>query len=45
MTRFLYAGWKSLGASVSIGIDLVFVWVVEIDLALVWGRKLDLISV
>ena len=33
----LDAGRKSLGFSVSIEIDLFFVWVVEIDLIAVWG--------
>ena len=37
------AGHKSLGFSVSIEIDLVFVSVVEIDLISVWGMELDLI--
>ena len=32
LTWFLYAGRKSLGFSLRIEIDLVFVWVVEIDL-------------
>ena len=32
LTRFLDGGRKSLGFSVSIEIDLVFVWVVDIDL-------------
>ena len=31
LTWFVDAGGKSLGYSVSIEIDLVFVWVVEID--------------
>ena len=31
-TRFLVAGRKSLGFSISIEIDLVFEWVVDIDL-------------
>ena len=31
--------------SVSIEIDLVFVWVVDIDFISVWGAKQDLISV
>ena len=30
LTRFLYAGPQSLGFSVSIEIDLVFVWAVDI---------------
>ena len=42
---FLYAGRQSLAFGVSIGIDLVFVWVVEIDLSSVRGMLLDLISV
>ena len=45
---FFYAGRKSLRLvlfSVSIEIDLVFVWVVDIDLISVWGIELDLISV
>ena len=33
---FLDAGRKSLGCSVSIEIDLVFVWVVDPDLISVW---------
>ena len=41
----LYAGRKSLGFSVSIEPDFVFVWVVEIDLISLWGIQLDLISV
>ena len=45
MTRFFDAGRKSLGFSVSIEIDLVFVWVVDIDLISVRGITLDLISV
>ena len=36
---------KSLGFSVSIEIDLVFVWVVDIDLISVWGIEHDLNSV
>ena len=40
MTRFLDAGRKSLGFSVSIEIDLVFVWV-DIELISVWGIELD----
>ena len=36
---------KSLGFSVSIEIDLVFVWVVDIDLISVWEIELGLISV
>ena len=42
---FLDAGRKSPGFSVSIEIDLVFVWVVDIDLISVWGIELDLILV
>ena len=45
LTRFWDAGRKSLGFSVSIEIDLVFVWVVDVDLVSVWGIELDLISV
>ena len=41
----LNAGRKSLGFSVSIELDFVFVWVVEIDLISLWGIQLDLISV
>ena len=36
----LYASQKSLGLSVSIGLDFVFVWVGEIDLISVMGSKL-----
>ena len=45
-TPFWDAGRKSLGfiSSVSIEIDLVFVWVVDIDLISVWGVEIDLIS-
>ena len=32
LTQFLDAGCKSLGFSVSIEINLVFVWVVDVDL-------------
>ena len=42
---FFGCGRKSLGFSVSIEIDLFFVWVVDIDLISVRGIKLDLISV
>ena len=42
---FLDAGRKSPGFSVSIEIDLVFVWVVDIDLISVWGIEHDLKSV
>ena len=41
----LNAGRKSLGFSVSIELDFVFVWVVEIDLISLWGIQLYLISV
>ena len=37
MTWFLDAGLKSLGFCVSIEIDLVFEWVVEIDMISVLG--------
>ena len=36
---------KLYGFSVGIEIDLVVVWVVEIDVNSVWGIGLDLISV
>ena len=44
MTWFLYAGRKSIGSinSVSIEVDLVFVWVVEIGVISVWRMELDL---
>ena len=45
LARFLDAGRKSLGFSVGIEIDLVFVWVVDTDLISVWGVELDLILV
>ena len=45
MTRFSDAGHKSLGFSVSIETDLVFVWVVDMDLTSVYEIKLALISV
>ena len=45
LTRLLDAGRKSLGFSVSIEIDLVFVWVVDNELISVWGIELTLISV
>ena len=45
MTRFLDAGRKSLGVSLSIEIDLALVWVVEIDLISVLGIELDLMLV
>ena len=41
----LDAGRKSLAFSVSIEIDLVFVWVADIDLISVWRMELDLMSV
>ena len=44
LTWFLHAGRKALGFSVSIEVDLVFVWVVEIGLISIWGIELDLIS-
>ena len=44
MIRFLDAG-KSLGFSMSIDVNLVYVWVVDIDLISVWGTELDLHSV
>ena len=44
MTRVLDAVRKSLGFSVGIEIDLVFVWVVDIDLFSVWGIEIELIS-
>ena len=37
LTCFMYADRKSLDSSVSIEIDFVFVWVVEIDLISMWG--------
>ena len=43
LTWFLYVGRKSLGFSVSIEIDLDYVWV-EMDLISVWGMEHDLIS-
>ena len=45
LTWFLYAGLKSLGYSVNIELDFVFVWVVEIDLILMWGIELGVVSV
>ena len=45
LTRFLDMGRKSLGFSIRIEIDMVFVWVVDIDLVSVWGIELDLSSV
>ena len=45
MTWFWYVGRKSLGFSVSIELDLVFAWVVEIYLISLWGIELDLRSV
>ena len=45
-TWFLNAGRKSLALfSVSMQIDLQFVWVVQIDLISVWVIELDLIPV
>ena len=41
----LDADSKSLGFSVSIEIDLVFIWVVDIDLISVWGIEHDFNSV
>ena len=40
LTQFLDAGRKLLGFSVSIEIDLDFVWVVDIDLISVGGSNL-----
>ena len=45
LSWFLDAGRKSLGFSVSIGMDLVFVWVADVDLISACGIELDLISV
>ena len=45
MSRFLDTGRKSLGFSVSIEMDLVFGWMVDIDWTLVRRIELDLISV
>ena len=45
LTRFLDAGRKSLAFSVSIDIDLVFVWVVDTDFISVRRIELGLISV
>ena len=45
LTRFLDAGRKSFGFSLAIEIDLVVVWVVDIDLISVRGVVHDLISV
>ena len=45
MTRVLDAGRKSLGFSVSIEIDLILVWVVDINLISVRGFEVDLIYV
>ena len=42
--RFSDAGHKSVGFTVSIEIDLVFVRLVDIDLILVWWIEIDLIS-
>ena len=41
----LKSGRKSLVVSVSMQIDMNFVWVVQIDLISVWGIELDLILV
>ena len=45
MTLFLDAGRNSLGVSMGIEIDFVWVWVVDIDLRLVWGIEVDFLSV
>ena len=45
LTRFLDAGRKSLGFSVSIEVHMVFVWVEGVDLISVWGIEHDLNSV
>ena len=45
LTWCLNAGRKSPVFSVSMQIDLHFVWVVHIDLISVWGIELDLIPV
>ena len=45
LTWLLDAGSKSLGYSVSIEIDLVFVWVLKIESISVWAIELDLVSV
>ena len=39
LTWFLYAGLKSLGYSVNIELDFVFVWVGEIDFKLIVGDQ------
>ena len=45
MTRFWDAGRQSLGFSVSIKIDFVFVWVVDVGLISVYGIEHDFNSV
>ena len=45
MTWFLYAGRKLLGFIAGIEIDVVLVWLVQIDMVYVGGAELDLISV
>ena len=45
LTLFLCASKKKLVSSVSMEVDLFFVWVVQIDLISVWGIEVDLISV
>ena len=45
LTCFMYADRKSLDSSVSIEIDFVFVWVVEIGLISMSGIEVDVISV
>ena len=44
MTWFLYSGGKSLVFSMSMQVDLNFLWVVQVDLILVWD-KIDLVNV
>ena len=44
LTWCKYSGHKLPGFSVIIGLDFVFVWVVEIDLIPLMGIELDLIS-
>ena len=39
LTWFLYAGLKSLGFSVNIELDFVFVWVGKIDFDLIVGDR------
>ena len=39
LTWFLYAGLTSLGYSVNIELDFVFVWVGEIDFKLIVGDQ------